>query len=321
MNWLQKWLVMTRAPVLIMTICAALVGVVLALGQDSFYLDRLIALLTGLTFAHATNNLVNDWVDHRQGVDHDNYFRRQYGVHVLEDRLVSEGLFLAVTVMTGMVAILCAFYLYQVAGEAVLYLTIAGSFFVLFYTWPLKHYGLGELAVLLVWGPMIVCGACFVMGADVTGIVALIALLSGISPTLVIFGKHMDKRNQDAGKAIHTLPVIAGALRSRQICLGLMALQWAMLLLLVIDGNPWLLVCLASTPALFTLCRSLMDEARNPGLTTTRQTSGRSGTPPCHFATHATFILRCWLAWRWPWYQAVFSHRLISRNPRIKTST
>ena len=29
---------------------------------------------------------------------------------------------------------------------------LAGAFFVLFYTWPLKYYGLGEPAVLVVWG-------------------------------------------------------------------------------------------------------------------------------------------------------------------------
>jgi len=254
---------MTRAPVLIMTACAAAVGVLVAIEQGYFYLDRLLALLAGLTFAHATNNLVNDWVDHRQGVDRDNYFRRQYGVHVLEDQLVSERWFMVVTVITGLVAVLCGFYLYEVAGEAVLYLALLGSFFVLSYTWPLKHYGLGELAVLLVWGPMIVCGSCYVMGADITGQVVLLSLISGISPTLVIFGKHMDKRNQDTTRAIHTLPVIAGALRSRQICLGLVAMQWAMLLVLVMQGNSRLLACLLSTPALFTLCRSLMDEAPN----------------------------------------------------------
>ncbi len=56
----------------------------------------LFVVLTGLALvlAHATNNLINDYVDHATGVDKDNYFRVQYGVHVLESGLVTQAQFL-----------------------------------------------------------------------------------------------------------------------------------------------------------------------------------------------------------------------------------
>src|SRR5205085_899440 len=38
-----------------------------------------------------------------------------------------------------------------------------GSFFVLFYTWPLKYIALGEIAVFLVWGPLMIGGGYYVL--------------------------------------------------------------------------------------------------------------------------------------------------------------
>lgn len=34
--------------------------------------------------AHASSNLINDWVDYNRGVDKNNYFRAQYGPQLLE---------------------------------------------------------------------------------------------------------------------------------------------------------------------------------------------------------------------------------------------
>ena len=40
-------------------------------------------LTLGLFIAHGTNNLINDYTDFSRGIDKDNYFRTQYGVHPL----------------------------------------------------------------------------------------------------------------------------------------------------------------------------------------------------------------------------------------------
>ena len=125
---------MVRAVVLVLTLSSVLVGVCLALETVTLPWDRVAALTVGLVLAHATNNLINDWVDHATGVDKSNYFRRQYGVHVLEDGLVSPRQFWAVTAATGGVALICAGYLIQDIhfDSAVVALTLAGAFMVLF---------------------------------------------------------------------------------------------------------------------------------------------------------------------------------------------
>ena len=46
----------------------------------------------------------------------------------------------------------------------------------LFYTWPLKYIGLGEIAVLLVWGPLMIGGGYFV----ITGVWDWNVVLAGL---------------------------------------------------------------------------------------------------------------------------------------------
>lgn len=38
-----------------------------------------------------------------------------------------------------------------------------GAFFLLFYTWPLKYYGLGEVSVFIVWGVLMVGGGTYTL--------------------------------------------------------------------------------------------------------------------------------------------------------------
>ena len=160
---IAKWLIATRASVLFMTFTAAGLGGLLAWRDDLFYWQPWLLSTLGLLFAHATNNLLNDYTDSRRGIDKNNYYRNQYGVHILEDGLVSTRQFWKLLGITGTIAVvLGAWLVWQYSGQT-LNLMLAGAFFVLFYTWPLKYYGMGEPAVLLVWGPLMVGGTYYVV--------------------------------------------------------------------------------------------------------------------------------------------------------------
>src|SRR5512135_3242030 len=87
---ISKWLVSTRAAVLIMTFISAAIAGLLALLAGKFDFVPWLLLTIGLVLAHATNNLLNDYTDYVRGVDKDNYYRAQYGpqplVHGLMNR-------------------------------------------------------------------------------------------------------------------------------------------------------------------------------------------------------------------------------------------
>ncbi len=113
-------------------------------------------VLVGFVFAHAGNNLLNDLVDWKKGVDKDNYFRNQYGTHPLLVMEKSE--FLAHLLFTGTIGLAVAMTLCYLKGMEVIILTVVGSFFLLFYTWPLKYIALGEISVFIVWGLLMIGG-------------------------------------------------------------------------------------------------------------------------------------------------------------------
>jgi 1,4-dihydroxy-2-naphthoate octaprenyltransferase len=52
----------------------------------------------------------------------------------------------------------------------------------------------------------------------------------------VIFGKHIDKHDDDKAKGIHTLPVIIGERASRYIGIALMVLMYALVVFLILIG-------------------------------------------------------------------------------------
>jgi 1,4-dihydroxy-2-naphthoate octaprenyltransferase len=231
-----RWLIVTRAAVLLMTLTSCIIGGGFAWRDQKLDLRLWIITTFGLLMAHATNNLLNDLTDHWKGTDKGNYFRTQYGVQPLEQGLLSKGAFYKYTAFTGALALAAGSYLLWERAGLVLTLFAAGAFFVLFYTWPLKYYGLGELAVIVVWGPLMVGGTYYVVTGGWDWRVALVGTIYALGPTQVIFGKHLDKLQIDSKKRIHTLPVVIGEAASRHSVTAIMIVQYLLVVYLMWTG-------------------------------------------------------------------------------------
>ena len=243
---ISRWLISTRAAVLIMTLFSAAIAGIFAIQNGLFNPGRWILLAIGLIFAHATNNLVNDLTDSRRGVDKDNYFRTQYGPQPVEQGLLSTRQALMYIAVTGAIALASGLYLVLVNGPLAWLILGLGAVFVLFYTWPLKYIGLGEIAVILVWGPLMIGGGYFVITGAWNWNVVIGSLPYALGVTMVIFGKHIDKYQSDQAKGIHTLPVLMGEKAARITTLVMMALQYLLVIYLIITGffSPLMLVVL-----------------------------------------------------------------------------
>jgi 1,4-dihydroxy-2-naphthoate octaprenyltransferase len=239
----SRWLIATRSAVLVMTFNAAAIAGLLAARDGRFDLVLWLLVTVGLLFAHATNNLVNDFTDFVKGVDKDNYFRAQYGPQPLEHGLMSKGQLLAYIAVTGGIALATGIGLVAFRGQATLALLGAGAFFVLFYTWPLKYIGLGEVAVILVWGPLMVGGGYYVITGGIDGNVILASLPCALAATTVLFGKHIDKLAADEAKGIRTMPVLLGEHNARAATIAMLTLEYALVALLVASGYlSWLML-------------------------------------------------------------------------------
>ncbi len=252
----SKWLVAARGAVLIMTFFSALIGGLLAFAAGPASPLLLLLTVIGLVLAHGGSNLLNDYWDTRMGVDEGNYFRAQYGPHPLIGGLLTQRQLLMWVFATLCAAMLAGLYLAVVRGPWVVLFAAAGLVLMMTYSgkpYPLKRMGLGEVAVFVIWGPLMIGGTFYVL----TGVLPLWVILASLpytlGVTLVLFGKHIDKIDYDRKKNIRTLPVILGEKWARLASILIIVLMYATSILLVLYsylGVPVLLVILSIPSAL-----------------------------------------------------------------------
>src|SRR5262245_42735633 len=161
----SRWLLITRACVFSMTLTSGLIGGLLAVATAPAVDWGCFTLaLVGLVVAHAANNMINDYFDTTGGVDTAEYTRALYAPHPILSGLISKrGLVAAIAACNVLdLAILLA--LVAVRGWDIAAFALAGLFVSVFYVAPplkLKHHGLGEPGVFLVWGPLMIGGTYY----------------------------------------------------------------------------------------------------------------------------------------------------------------
>jgi 1,4-dihydroxy-2-naphthoate octaprenyltransferase len=258
---LSKWFVATRSAVGRITLYSGFIGGLYAWqylhsqGKPFDFLTWFILFL-GLFIAHGTNNLLNDYTDFSRGIDKDNYFRTQYGVHPLAQGFWDKKTHLRWFAISGTLAALSGVYALVYTGFApqVMWLFGIGAFILLFYTYPLKYFALGELAIFLIWGPMMIGGVFFVLTGTWNWIVILASIPIGATVVTINLGKHTDKRLEDKSKKVTTLPVLVGETAARYITMTAIASAYIITLYLTFITRTFtpimLLILLAYKPAL-----------------------------------------------------------------------
>ena len=238
LDMVSKWLIATRSAVTIATLYAGVIGGLLSWRDGHFSLLPWLIVTFGLFFAHGAQNLLNDYTDFRRGVDLPPYFRTQYSVHPLAQQFWTPRRQLLWFAVSGALAVLAGVFalFYTNFSPAVIGLFAFGAVVLLLYTWPLKSMALGELLIFLIWGPVMVAGVYVVLGGGwTTG--AWNAALAGVPFGLLIasinIGKHIDKLSDDAGKGIHTLPVVIGERAARYLNILVFILMYGFILYLI----------------------------------------------------------------------------------------
>src|SRR5262245_26820060 len=136
MDEVSRWLLITRASVIPMTLTSALIGGLLAARAPETNWIAFGAALLGLVAAHAANNMINDYFDLESGVDSQEYVRSQYAPHPVLSGLVSkQGLLLAIAVV-NLLDLAILLYLVDELGWPVGVFALLGLFISVFYVAP-----------------------------------------------------------------------------------------------------------------------------------------------------------------------------------------
>ena len=214
---ISKWLIATRSAVTLVTVYSCVIAGLLAWRDGHFSWIPWIVLTIGLFIAHGTNNLLNDYTDYSRGVDKDNYFRTQYGVHPLVQGFWTKRQQLTWFAVSGILATLAGFYalIYTHFNPITMGMFAFGALVLLAYTYPFKYWGLGELAIFLIWGPILIGTVYFVLSGIWNWNVVLAGVPYGLGVASINIGKHIDKRDDDKKKGVGTFPVRVGERTAR----------------------------------------------------------------------------------------------------------
>jgi len=214
----SKWLIATRSAVTLVTVYSCVISGLLAWRDGYFSWGPWLILTFGLFIAHGANNLLNDYTDFSRGLDQGNYFRTQYGVHPLQQKFWDKSTQIRWFVVSGFLATLAGIWalFYTDFNPITISLFAFGSVVLLAYTYPFKYWGLGELMIFLIWGPIMIAGVYFVLSGVWSWNVVLAGIPYGLGVVSINMAKHIDKRDDDKERGVGTFPVRVGEAFARR---------------------------------------------------------------------------------------------------------
>ena len=244
-----RWLVVTRAGVLPMTLTSGLLAVLLAADAKGVNWVNVTLAVVGIVIAHVANNMMNDLADTEVGSDTRDAPRALYAPHPILAGLVTKRQLIGGILVANLLDLAIMITLIGRRDWWIAAFALGGLFLSWAYTAPplrLKKIGLGELDVLVTWGPLMVGGVYYAGVGHLPWGVLAAATVYALLPTTVLLGKHIDKIPYDRPAGTRTLPVLLGEGRAKALTQAMMVAYYVGVVALVLPGAlPW--------PALLTL--------------------------------------------------------------------
>ncbi|MCA9200253.1 MAG: 1,4-dihydroxy-2-naphthoate polyprenyltransferase, partial [Planctomycetales bacterium] len=164
--------------------CPVAIGSALAWRSDGFHLLAAGTALFGAICIQIGTNFCNDYCDFFQGADTED---RKGPTRAVQAGLVTPAQMLVATMlMFGLAAVATSYLVYR-AGWGLLLIGAVSILFGVLYTagrYSLAYLGLGDLFVLIFFGPVAVAGTFFVQTLDVSSDV----IVAGFAPGLLAVG-------------------------------------------------------------------------------------------------------------------------------------
>ncbi|MCE5187015.1 MAG: 1,4-dihydroxy-2-naphthoate octaprenyltransferase [Planctomycetaceae bacterium] len=172
----------------------------------------LMPLVVIASFAiHAGTNLISDYYDYKKGVDRPGTYG---GSRVLVEGLLRPSqVFIAGLLMFALSALLGLIFIWQ-RGIGILLIGLAGMIGGLFYTVS-KRFGLGDLAVFILMGPLMTIGAFFVLTGDYSHYVPLVSLPIACHVAAILSANNLRDISSDRTARVRTAATILGHFLAR----------------------------------------------------------------------------------------------------------
>jgi 1,4-dihydroxy-2-naphthoate polyprenyltransferase len=180
-NNLKIWFLAARPKTLWAGIAPVIIGSALAFGDEKFHLMSAFAALVVSLLIQIATNIANDYYDFINGAD----TKERIGpIRITQSGLVKPQIVKFAFILTFFLAFLIGLYLIWRGGWPILTIGILSIILGILYTggpFPLGYHGLGDIVVLIFFGPIAVGGTYYVQALEITPVV----LIAGLSPGLL----------------------------------------------------------------------------------------------------------------------------------------
>lgn len=246
---LREWYAATRPRVFTASYVPMGVAAAAALQNGVFQWFPFVLALIGVVLLQTAANFINEYYDYRRGAE--TLKVAGQGMILKNNLLTPQDIAIASVVTTVIGAAIGVFFLFY-SGFDLLWVGLGGVLVAILYTagpFPLAYNGLGEIAVGIFMGPMIVLGAYYVMARAMPAELIVIGLPIGLMVAAILHANNI--RDLEADRAVNkrTLAVRLGRPAARVEYLLLVGGAYLTLIGVVIAG----LVPVTALLALITL--------------------------------------------------------------------
>ncbi|MEM8485636.1 MAG: 1,4-dihydroxy-2-naphthoate polyprenyltransferase [Bacteroidota bacterium] len=202
MSTFQVWMAAVRPKTLWAAVAPVLIGVAMAIAAGVVHwLSAGLALL-GALFIQIGTNFFNDYADFKKGADTED---RKGPLRVTQAGLVSARTMLVATALVFGLAVVSGGYLMWRGGWPIVLIGILSIISGFMYTagkYSLAYMGLGDLFVLIFFGPVAVGGTYFVQALSINNTVLLAGLAPGLLAVAILLVNNIRDVEEDrlAGK-------------------------------------------------------------------------------------------------------------------------
>jgi len=260
-NHIKKYVIVTRPWSFTMSFISVSVGTLLAAEEGHISWTWFAMTAVGITLFHAAANVINDYFDTLYEIDQQDSPTVKYrpqpilsGMLTPRQLLVEAIVLFVLTIAIGVTAAVDRSW-------HVLWIGTIGLLTSLFYTAgpvKFKYRALGEFAVFMMWGPMMIEGAYAVQRHALSIKALYISIPFGVLVALVLFANNMRDIAYDSRHNVKTVSIILGSRNSYILFAGLIVLAYAYVLGMVITGimSLWGLLIFLSLPKAVSLLKT-----------------------------------------------------------------
>lgn len=227
-------------------------------GRVSFWIY--LSCLSGVVFLHAAANTLNDYFDFKNGIDSKNSPTVLYRPHPIFCGVINlKGLFFFSLILFGATFMIALSFIFF--GYKWLWLIIfSGIILAIFYTAGpkgFKYIALGEPAVFLAFGPLMLEGSYAAQTFQLSMKTLLISIPLGLLVSLVLLSNNLRDLDFDTKLKIKTLPIIIGRQNSIKLFRVIIITVFSLIFLYIACGIlKWpSLIVFASLPLFIRLIR------------------------------------------------------------------